>query len=251
MAGPVLALGRVVGGDRAVHAEEPARPRAQGRPDDPVGHPACSHLGLPLARLPGGLRSAHHGVQSFQSLVPARLLASDAGRAGQGWTDRDAVAIDSTYVKGHRSAHGGKGGPRLRRSAPRAGVRPPRSTPSSMCSAAPASSCWRRVMPATYARPRRCWPRRTAASAARAPIRATTPTGCASACGTRASHLSSPASAVANGRSATTSAAIASGRVEATLCRLKDFRRTATRYDKLARNYAPALALAAIIAFWC
>ncbi len=40
-------------------------------------------------------------------------------------------------------------------------------------------------------------------------------------------------------------------RVEATFCRLKDFRRLATRYDKLARNYASAVALAAVIAFWC
>ena len=27
--------------------------------------------------------------------------------------------------------------------------------------------------------------------------------------------------------------------------------RIATRYDKLARNYASALALAAVVAFWC
>jgi transposase len=40
-------------------------------------------------------------------------------------------------------------------------------------------------------------------------------------------------------------------RIEATFCRLKDFRRIATRYDKLARNYAPAVALATLIAFWC
>ncbi len=40
-------------------------------------------------------------------------------------------------------------------------------------------------------------------------------------------------------------------RIEATFCRLKDFRRIATRYDKLARNYASAVALAAIIAFRC
>lgn len=40
-------------------------------------------------------------------------------------------------------------------------------------------------------------------------------------------------------------------RIEATFCRLKDVRRIATRYDKLARNYASALALAAVIAFWC
>jgi transposase len=40
-------------------------------------------------------------------------------------------------------------------------------------------------------------------------------------------------------------------RIEATFCRLKDFRRIATRYDKLARNFASAVALAAVIAFWC
>ncbi len=40
-------------------------------------------------------------------------------------------------------------------------------------------------------------------------------------------------------------------RIEATLNRLNDFRRIATRYDTLARNYASALALAAVIAFWC
>ncbi|SFV16108.1 Transposase DDE domain-containing protein [Methylobacterium sp. 174MFSha1.1] len=39
-------------------------------------------------------------------------------------------------------------------------------------------------------------------------------------------------------------------RVETVFCRLKDFRRIATRDDKLARNFASALALAAIIAFW-
>ena len=39
-------------------------------------------------------------------------------------------------------------------------------------------------------------------------------------------------------------------RVEAMFCRLKDFRRVATRYDKLARNYLSAVALAAAIAFW-
>lgn len=40
-------------------------------------------------------------------------------------------------------------------------------------------------------------------------------------------------------------------RIEATFCRLKDFRRVATRYDKLAVNFASAVALAAVIAFWC
>ena len=40
-------------------------------------------------------------------------------------------------------------------------------------------------------------------------------------------------------------------RTEAAFCRLKDFRRIATRYDKLAANFASALALVAVIAFWC
>lgn len=34
-------------------------------------------------------------------------------------------------------------------------------------------------------------------------------------------------------------------------CRLKDFRRVATRYDKLAANYLASVQLAAIISFWC
>lgn len=39
-------------------------------------------------------------------------------------------------------------------------------------------------------------------------------------------------------------------RVEAMFCRLKDFRRVATRYNKLARNYQSAVGLAAAVAFW-
>ena len=39
-------------------------------------------------------------------------------------------------------------------------------------------------------------------------------------------------------------------RIEAAFCRLKDFRRVATRYDKLAVNFLSAVILATIIAFW-
>lgn len=38
--------------------------------------------------------------------------------------------------------------------------------------------------------------------------------------------------------------------VENAFCRLKDFRRVATRYDKLARNFLSAVALATLVAFW-
>lgn len=38
--------------------------------------------------------------------------------------------------------------------------------------------------------------------------------------------------------------------VERAFCRIKDFRRVATRYDKLACTYVAAIALAAMIAWW-
>ena len=38
--------------------------------------------------------------------------------------------------------------------------------------------------------------------------------------------------------------------IERCYCRFKDFRRIATRHDKLARNYFSALCLVAAVAFW-
>ena len=38
--------------------------------------------------------------------------------------------------------------------------------------------------------------------------------------------------------------------IERMFCRLKDFRRIATHYDKLARNYLASLCLAALVAYW-
>ena len=38
--------------------------------------------------------------------------------------------------------------------------------------------------------------------------------------------------------------------IERCFSRLKDFRRIATRYDKLARNYFAALCLVATVAYW-
>jgi len=38
--------------------------------------------------------------------------------------------------------------------------------------------------------------------------------------------------------------------IENAFCRLKDFRRIATRYDKLAANFLSAVALATAVAFW-
>ena len=38
--------------------------------------------------------------------------------------------------------------------------------------------------------------------------------------------------------------------IERMFCRLKDWRRIATRYDRTARNFLSAIALAAILSFW-
>ncbi len=39
--------------------------------------------------------------------------------------------------------------------------------------------------------------------------------------------------------------------IERMFCRLKDWRRIATRYDRLADNFLSAIALVATICFWC
>jgi putative transposase len=38
--------------------------------------------------------------------------------------------------------------------------------------------------------------------------------------------------------------------IERAFCRLKDWRRIATRYDKLAINFASAVAIAAVVIWW-
>ena len=38
--------------------------------------------------------------------------------------------------------------------------------------------------------------------------------------------------------------------IERMFCRLKDFRRIATRYDRLATNFLAAICIAAIVSYW-
>jgi len=63
-----------------------------------------------------------------------------AALAKAGWAG-DAAALDSSYVRAHRSAHGGKGGRGRRTLVHRAAARRPRSMRSPMSSAVRASSC--------------------------------------------------------------------------------------------------------------
>jgi transposase len=70
-----------------------------------------------------------------------------AALAKAGWAG-DATALDSSYVRVHRSSHGGKEGRRRKPSGARAAARRPRSTRSPTCSAALASCCRRPATPA-------------------------------------------------------------------------------------------------------
>jgi transposase len=65
----------------------------------------------------------------------------------------ETMAIDSTYVKAHRSAHGGKGGRRPKPLAHREAVERLKSMPSQTFGAARLSSGSRRAMSATSAPP--------------------------------------------------------------------------------------------------
>ena len=68
---------------------------------------------------------------------------AEAGRIAE------TAALDSSYVKAHRSAHGGKGGRRRRPSDRRGAGRPPRSTSSPTSLGGLPLSTSRRAMPRT------------------------------------------------------------------------------------------------------
>ena len=64
---------------------DPNRGTAGGRPPRGVRHPAHAAHGRALARRALGVRSGHHGAQSVQQMVPARL---SSGPTGSCWWSR-------------------------------------------------------------------------------------------------------------------------------------------------------------------
>ena len=161
----------------------------------------------------------------------------------------DGQAIDSTTAKAHRSAAGGKGGPRRRRLVARAAAARRKSTPSPMradahrhrSDARPSRRC-----SGCDSLDQRCSAgRELAADAAydsdglrrflrergTIPIIPNNPT--------RKKHH--PLDEVAYRQR---------NLIERMFCRLKDWRRIATRYDKLAATFAAAIMLAAVVIWW-
>jgi transposase len=72
------------------HPDEPARCETEAQPRSHQRHRAHFEGRLPLARLPGGVRPAHHDLQSVQPLVEVWRLADDAGSVGGSGIDRSA-----------------------------------------------------------------------------------------------------------------------------------------------------------------
>ncbi|QXT34833.1 transposase [Sphingomonas sanguinis] len=81
--------------------------------------------------------------------------------------------------------------------------------------------------------------------------RATTPTGCAAHSATLEPFPSCRGDAPGNEPSDTAGTRYR-GRhlIENAFCHLKDFRRVATRYDRLAINFLSSVAIATAFAFW-
>src|SRR5665811_1400604 len=100
-----------MGEDRSAFADEPTWPRAQGRSTHLERDHACSEDRLPWQDCPKEYvphktvynrfaRWSARGV--WQKIFECVATPSDPP---------EQVALDSSYVKAHRCAHGGKGGP--------------------------------------------------------------------------------------------------------------------------------------------
>jgi len=76
------------------------------------------------------------------------------------------------------------------------------------------------------------------------------PTSCVASSLRQGATLSSQGVATASGDPVQPRGLSAALAIEAAFCRLKDFPRVATRYDKLATNYLSSGTIAAISAFW-
>jgi transposase len=71
-----------MGGVGTTHPDEPARCETEAQPRSHQRHRPYFEGRVPLARLSGGVRSAYYDLQSVQSLVEGWHLADDAGVAG-------------------------------------------------------------------------------------------------------------------------------------------------------------------------
>jgi len=79
-----------MGGAGAARADEPTRRKTEAQPRSHQWHCPRFEGRMPLARLSGGVWSAHHDLQSVQPLVEGWDLADDAESVGGAGIDRFA-----------------------------------------------------------------------------------------------------------------------------------------------------------------
>ena len=162
----------------------------------------------------------------------------------------EQAALDSSHVKTHRCAHGGKGGPIFKRSVLRKAVATAKSTRSSTNSVGPGPSSSRPETPPDCVMAEECVSLIPGIKELLADKGYDTNT-------IRAFLKERGIKAVIPGKSNRKKkirhdkqAYKNRNVVERCFCRLKDWRRIATRYDKLAQNFFSALCFVATVAYW-
>jgi transposase len=236
--------------DRAFGADEPTWPEAWKQPADYDRDHACAQERMPLAGLSTGIRPPHDSVQSFQSLERARNLAGNI---------RDGGGILATATGSVAGQHARQSAPlcrRRKRGASEQAIGITRGGRNSKIHALVDKHCRPWVLILTPG---------NIADCTVAPECVSMMSGIKKLLGDKAYDSNSLRKSLradgiepvipgrANRKKPIHHDKDAyKGRnvIERCYCRLKDFRRIATRYDKLARNYFSSVCLVAAVAYW-
>jgi transposase len=239
-----------MGGDRAASAKEPARGTTGRRPAGNLRDRTCAEGGLPLVRLPGRLRAVDDDLQPVQPLVAPWLLAQAARRAGGGPRGdeeyRDRQHLHQGATRGVRRKRGrqiqaigrSRGGWTTKVHALTDVIGRPYAlmlTAGNVSDVKAASALLERAGRMRYLLADKGYDadrlRRSLRDAGAVPV-------------------------IPGRRNRKRAIRYDKDRyrgrhlIENAFCRLKDFRRVATRYDKLAANFLSGVAIATAIAFW-
>src|SRR5262249_33648555 len=124
--------------DRTSLADGCSGRRADGRSSGHQRHCACTEERLSLVRLPAGATTIYN---RFVRWAPRGIWENLFRQLARNGRSTDTQMIDSTHVKAHRSAAGGKGGRKSRLLAARAEGAIRRFTHSQMLKGALSPSC--------------------------------------------------------------------------------------------------------------
>lgn len=241
---------RAVVGDRTVHAEEPAGSTSGRRSASDFRDPSCLEERLPLDRLPEGIWSAYDGLQPIQPMVPQAVLDQDVRSL------RERRRCQGERLDRFNLYQGAARGVRRKRGPKAQDIGPSRGGQTTKLHA----------LTDVIGRPfaLRLTPGNVADVKA-APLFADEMRGA----GYLIADKGYDANALRTSLRAGGTCPVIPGRsnrkraidydkvryrdrhlIENGFCRLKDYRRVATRYDKLSRNFLSAVALATLVAFW-